>query len=291
MVILKLMGGLGNQMFQFAAGLALARRLKTELCLDCSDFETHHKRQFTLDNYCIDGLYRPLRIDTLDATKFTRNRLLWRLGLARRADRYFHFREKQFHFDEFFARLTGNVILVGHWNSVRYFASAEAEVRAAFRLRPELEAAIDPVLRQEIETCNSVSLHVRRGDYVTEAKAASVHGFIGLDYYRKAVEELCRRVDDPVFYLFTDDKAWVREHFSFLERFRIVDEAETQRDIEDLFLLSRCRHHIIANSTFSWWGAYLSDYAGKQVYMPQQWFADPKKDTRDIFVPGWHVIA
>jgi len=290
MVILRLMGGLGNQMFQYAAGVNLARRLGTRLLIDSSDFATQHKRRFALDCFCLGCDDGEILLDDLGAEALVRSRPAWTWLHARKPDRYYYFRERQFHYDPYFERVRGNVVLVGHWNSERYFAGSREAVVAALQLKPELERQLDPALCARVASGNSVALHVRRGDYVQEAKVAQVHGFIGLDYYRDAVAALRARVANPVFYLFSDDKEWVREHFSWLENHVIIDVDNRYRDYEDLALMARCRHNIIANSTFSWWSAYLNRNPDKCVIAPRQWFRDRKKNTRDLYVKDWTIV-
>ena len=139
----------------------------------------------------------------------------------------------------------------------------------------------------EIAACNAVSLHVRRGDYAADPVVTSMHGLCPLDYYDRAVEYVLGRVSDPAFFLFSDDPDWVREHLKLRGSVSVVDHNGPDSGSEDLRLMSLCRHHIIANSTFSWWGAWLDPRPDKLVIAPKRWFADESLDTSDLLPAGW----
>ena len=129
-----------------------------------------------------------------------------------------------------------------------------------------------------------VSVHVRRGDYVTNPHAARYHGMPGVDYYERALSEISAAEPDAHFFVFSDDPSWVRDNLTFGQRLTVVDPG---RDAEDLILLSRCHHHIVSNSSFSWWGAWLSTATGKHVIAPARWYADASADSSDLVPASW----
>jgi hypothetical protein len=197
-----------------------------------------------------------------------------------------HVRERQYHFDPRVLQLRGDVYLDGNWNSPKYFEDVAPLIRQEFTFRQpatgrnrELLAAIDAV--------NAVSVHVRRGDYIADPKVASIHGTCGLDYYRACLDLIAERIRDPHFFLFSDDPQWVREHLSLKWPSTVVDHNGPLDGHEDMRLMSCCRHHIIANSGFSWWAAWLNPNPDKIVLAPRQWFSTTKHDTRDLIPAGW----
>ena len=159
-------------------------------------------------------------------------------------------------------------------------------VRAEFTFREEPKEE-DRGMIQRIRATTAVAVHVRRGDYVSEPSTHAVHGTCALDYYERAAQLIAAQSEHPHFFVFTDDPAWARAHLQLPFPSTLVSETVGERDCEDLRLMSRCQHFIIANSSFSWWGAWLGSHPGKVVVAPQRWFATDVHDTRDIVPPGW----
>jgi hypothetical protein len=141
-------------------------------------------------------------------------------------------------------------------------------------------------LVEQISKVNAVSLHVRRGDYVQNAKTNANHGVCSLDYYRAAIQNILERVEAPSFFIFSDDIPWVKEHLVLDIPCRYVDHNQGVESYNDMRLMSLCRHHIIANSSFSWWGAWLNPDPQKIVIAPQKWFANDNI-VDDLFPPEW----
>ena len=194
--------------------------------------------------------------------------------------------ERHFHFDPEVASLPDGVCLEGYWQSERYFAQVADRVRHDLTLEKP-PAGRDAELLAEIAAGNAVSLHVRRGDYVTDPAASATHGVCPLDYYRRAIAFIAERVADPVFFLFSDDPEWTRANLDLGGAATLVDHNGPDRGHEDLRLMSHCDHHIIANSSFSWWGAWLDPRPQKMVVAPRQWFRDASKDTSDLIPESW----
>lgn len=290
MVIVRLTGGLANQMFPYAVGRRLAHLLETELKLDISGFDNYEKstdlefRRYALGvfNVCENFATQ----EEIRALTWREPSLLERL-LRRKPKRPATFvKERQYHFDPTILRLTGNVYLAGNWNSYMYFADIENIIRSDFTFR-------QPPTGKNLEVFNhigvveAVSIHVRRGDYVTNARANQIHGTCDLDYYRASVEWLMQKIEKPHFFVFSDDPDWVRQHLQVPAPCTIVDCNGPLDGHEDLRLMSHCRHHVIANSGFSWWSAWLNSRPNKLVVAPRRWFRTDKYDTSTLIPASW----
>jgi hypothetical protein len=264
MVVTKVYGGLGNQMFQYAAGLGLAQRLGARLVVDARWFfpAPDPDRSYELDAF---GVEPSLGL---------RDRLRLRLGRAT-----VH-REEHYEYDQAVEALRGNVVLDGYWQRERYFAHCRDAVREAFRFRGELAPA-QGVLLRELEGEDSVSVHVRRGDY-TAPKRQRRFGLLPLDYYDAATALVRERVPGARFTVFSDDPGWCREHLGDGLRYSPPGSGR-----DDLRLMAACRHHIVANSSFSWWGAWLGANPDKLVVAPERWFTAPELADTSPALPEW----
>lgn len=155
-----------------------------------------------------------------------------------------------------------------------------------FAVKPE-EDVWDCQIAEMISAAQAVSIHVRRGDYAQDRITQQVHGLCGLDYYDRAAQYIAAHVAAPHFFIFSDDMPWVKENLKLSFPVTFVDHNNESSDYNDLLLMSLCDHHIIANSSFSWWGAWLSDSAEKIVIAPQMWFANSNADTKDLLPDSW----
>lgn len=292
MIIAKLMGGLGNQMFQYAAGRCLALRHGVPLKLDLSFLEGNQSgntpRRFALDNYAISAA----KASPLE-TALMSGRGGSRLGTAtvsvlQKLFGNILYRERFFQFDPEVLRLSGRVYLEGYWQSEQYFTEYAEVIRREFMVTEPLLGR-NRELADEICSVNAVSVHVRRGDYVRDAKTNAVHGVCTIDYYEKALEIMAQCTSDTVFFVFSDEPEWGVQHLKMDGPLRYIGHnGDTPH--EDLRLMSLCRHHIIANSSFSWWGAWLSANPDKIVIAPKRWFNDPAINTDDLTPAGWQRI-
>lgn len=291
MIVVRLTGGLGNQLFQYAAGQRLAQVRSAELKLDLTglgnpDYRT--VRHYELAPFNVMQSFATEE----DIAKLTRpySGLLPRLfhRITRKGERrpMSYIKEPHYHFDPRILDLPDGVYLDGYWQSERYFADTTELIRKEVTFR-EPPSGRNAELAREIAECQAVSLHVRRGDYVTNEITHRTHGTCGLDYYDNAVSYIAERVKQPVFFIFSDDPLWVRENIKLNHPVRIVDHNDPGHCYEDLRLMSLCRHHIIANSSFSWWSAWLNPRQDKTVIAPKRWFNDYHADTSDLCPAGW----
>lgn len=285
MVIVKLTGGLGNQLFQYALGRQIAERRRTELFLDTSKFDSGDIRSYRLGFFNICGaLISSARVKNFQAA---REGIFWR-----RLERYRPYykrrvlKEQSLCFDPKVLTALRNVCLVGYWQSERYFDAIKDIIRKDFTLKFPLSSQSKDVLAQ-IARSDSICVHIRRGDYVHDAATSQDHGVCDLLYYDSAVKMLLSEVKTPTFFVFSDDLPWAKTNLHLPGPAIYVEGNGAERDYEDMHLMSQCRHFVIANSSFSWWGAWLSTNRKKIVIAPRQWFRSSKNHAHDIVPEGW----
>jgi hypothetical protein len=286
MIVVKLSGGLGNQLFQYAAGRRLAEIHDSPLYLDLQWFDENTNRSYKLDHFKIHASVidqKRLKILLDSSTKYRFYRWLEKIPSL------IQFREPYFHYDPSFEQLPDNIYLEGYWQSEHYFKNIADSIQHELTITTPLQGKnLD--LANRIINSNAVSVHIRRGDYAQNLETAVVHGACSLEYYQLAIDRLSDLVSPLHFFIFSDEPDWVLEHFHLLGQKTIVDNNDANHDYEDLRLMSLCKHHIIANSSFSWWAAWLCNYFGKIVFMPQRWFRDTSHKVKDIYVDGWFLI-
>lgn len=290
MILVELNGGLGNQMFQFAAAKSLSLFRNVELKLDATPTadknipEGLSKRPFDLHCFNITD---PVA-DKKDIDFFLSNSAVNRIIEKNKPPfKRKIYREPFFHFDKNFFKAGPNVYLKGLWQSERYFLPYHEEIRKGLQLDNKhfhhLLNIADKIKRE-----NSVSIHIRRGDYLAKI-SLKVLGLIPIDHYLRAIELIKSKINNPVFYFFSDDISWVKENLSISDAVHVSDNL-TKNHLEDLYLMSQCNHNIIANSSFSWWGAWLNNNPGKIVIAPKNWFHKGPKDTYDLYPNDWIVL-
>lgn len=300
MVIVRLMGGLGNQMFQYAAGLRLAHRRRTELKLDLSFLLDHSPRE--------NAVYREFdlsvfnfRTSTASPAEIRRFRCLRHRGsknvlrrIASTLRQRHYYREQQLTFDSDVLELPEETYLEGYFQNERYFVDIERMIRQQFRLTPDESGLQAATLRlaDRIRTDDAVCLHVRRADYVTNPLASRIHGTCSLNYYERGIEKLRSLGISGKIFVFSDDDDWCRKTFRDASHFEIVGKEHAgPRASVHLWLMTLCRHFLIANSSFSWWAAWLSDYKEKIVVRPSPWFKAQELYEIDICPEEWIKIS
>lgn len=287
MIKVRLMGGLGNQMFQYAIGLVLAKQLNTKFVVDDSILLNRSNLKensvlrdldldiFNLDHHnCFDGNF------TLKHSSFTRN---FNKLLPYNFKSYLV--EKHFHYDKNINLIANSkVVLEGYWQSYKYFDMFKNEVLESFSFRSEFIDYNDSMLTK-ITTSNSVCLNVRRGDFLND----SLLGFKDVDYFIKATNFLESKINSELHYfIFSDDILWCEQNLKFLKNYSLVDHSHKGHKFANyLFLMSNCKHFIIPNSTFAWWAAWLSKSKEKFVISPLHWFNDININTNDLIPSSW----
>lgn len=286
-IVVKLMGGLGNQMFQYAAGRRLAMRRATDLKLDLGAYKHSPNRAFALSSFPIAA--REAEID--EVRRLTHPTFSARIigRLLRRPPRRpaSLVVERGPAFDPSVLALPNEVYLAGYWQSERYFADAGEVIRTELRPADPLDATSRRVA-EAIDSRPALSVHVRRGDYVTSASARETHGTCSPDYYRRAAAFVANRVEGCHAFVFSDEPDWARDHLDLGGLpVTIVADGTPRAAAADLALMVRCRHHVVANSSFSWWGAWLSGDPGRIVVAPRRWFASADFEDRDLVPRTW----
>ncbi len=292
MIISQVIGGLGNQMFQYAAGRSLSLKNSTPFALDVTGFEGYSLHQgFELHNVFSAPITLASQSDRDRLLGWRRSplvrRLLARLPATLGADPHFA-QEPHFGYWHALQGFGPNTYLAGYWQSERYFENVAGQIRADFTFRTPLSGR-NAELAQEICSTQAVSLHVRRGDYANDAKTKSTHGLCSLDYYRAAIDQIATFVPKPVFFIFSDDIPWVKGNLEMTFNHHFIENNQGEASYNDMHLMSLCRHHVIANSSFSWWGAWLNPSADKTVVAPQKWFAG-SQSVEDLFPAGWVLL-
>lgn len=288
MIVARINGGLGNQLFQYATARAAAIRSDQPLILDTREYVTNPYRRFGLDRFRIDATI--CSTNSFDGVRLPPPRkqvlsfVYWQLTTGRRL-RYY--RERGLTFQPQVNELRGPAYLHGYFQSERYFADA------ADTLRRELSIKAPPTEEnarwlEDIGATQSVGVHVRRGDYVTNASASQTHGTCSPEYYLNGARRIIERTGiSPTFFVFSDDPDWTQASIRLPGETRFVRHNDDEHNYEDLRLLTACKHHIIANSSFSWWGAWLAHQAGQIVIAPRSWFRDPQSHDDDIVPATW----
>ncbi len=290
MIIVQLIGGLGNQMFQYACGKTLALKNKTSLKLDTTDLLDRSHHNFTHRNYELNVFNINEKIaSNHDIKKFELKKSLPTRILSKL---FIKFKYKKiseqilFNYDNTLTSEKSNLYLSGYWQNEKYFAEFESEIRKCFTFK-ELPTVDNEKILQQIEACNSVSIHIRRGDYVSLKSANAFHGICSLDYYYAAIALISSKISNPLFFIFSDEPEWIKQNFIINSPFLVISHNSGEKSFEDMRLMSACKHNIIANSSFSWWGAWLNKNQNKIVIAPTKWFADDSIDTKDLIPEKW----
>ena len=281
-MIVNLKGRLGNQMFQYAAAKSLALNNETELLIDTSFLEDRSEkdnftfRDFELNVFKInDDVINRIQLEIFlkKVKKFDK------LKLNSINQRFF---KNKFSFHKIinensftqnidvFNLISNNTLLEGYWQSENYFISYQNIIRELFNFN---DCIVNKNLQLEVFQNNSVSVHIRRGDYANNKVINSVHGLCTIQYYIQAFEIISSKVKNPTFYIFSDDMEWTKKSLNFLNhkyKLTYIDQ-NLINPSGDMKLMSNCKHNIIANSSFSWWGAWLNGKSDKIVISPSEW--------------------
>lgn len=270
MIVTHIMGGLGNQLFQYALGRALAHRHNAELKLDITDTEAS---KFSHHNYYRLGEFN-VQENFATAEEFK--------NLPRIVEK----NSSQPNFQPEILDAPDNIWLHGYWQSEKYFSDIADILRRELTLKNPLGEISSSWLKKILDAECAVSLHVRHGDYLTPL-IRNNSGILPLDYYKTCVDELKKDFPNLILFVFSDDLTWAKENLNFGVPIEFVEGCE--RDAEEMYLMSRCQHNIISHSTFSWWGAWLNPNPDKKVFAPYPW-SRSSNGFHDIFPESWIKI-
>jgi hypothetical protein len=272
MIIVNIYGGLGNQLFQYAAGRQLAEKHQTTLKLDIENFKRDKRREYSLHHFNIKEIFCTAFDKAIIKGKERIRKLLNNDGPGA------IYTEQNLSFDNKMAGLGNNMYLDGYWGNEKYFTSIENIIRNEFTVaRPP--GGINELYLQKIRSANSVAIHIRRGDYVSDKETNAVHGVCSIAYYQEAIAQLSAKTSNPSFFIFSDDIPWVKANLA-ISKFPVdYVEHNNNHAHEDLRLMYSCKHNIIANSSFSWWGAWLNNNPGKIIIAPEKWNNIPGSKT------------
>lgn len=275
MIIVRISAGLGNQLFQYAFGYNFSKLRNEELYLDLEFFKSkpQYRNIYKLDHYNTDyRVANPALIKKLRPPKFVRgfykvyNKLInpdfeWK---------GFHYTNQKKSIYPNFDSLVNKkkIYLSGYWAGEYFFKNNSSDIKNIFTLKNEYISELDENLIDTLKSSESVSVHIRRGDYVTN----NYFHNLGVNYYKKSIDFLNKRIKNPLIVVFSDDIGWVKQNLSLNNKNIIYIDGN--KDYVDLHYMSLCKHNIIANSTYSWWGAYLNKNPGKIVIAPRIWFND-----------------
>jgi hypothetical protein len=284
MIITKLIGGLGNQMFQYAAGLELAKKWNVPLKIDVTHLNKNSNGVYTQRQLELSIFNLPINIANETEINLFQDsflsKLLYRyLGIK---NKYQVVNEIGQTFNSNFYNLSKNTYLNGFWQNQNYFKNSKNEVLNSFTFNQKIIDSCNEFEKQLLP--NSVSLHVRRGDYVTLSSANQFHGLCSIEYYANTVNYIENKLNSNLnIYIFSDDVEWCKQNLNIKNCIYL----KTTSAAQDLYLMSKCEHNIIANSSFSWWGAWLNQNNNKIIIAPKYWFNGVESENLGILPENW----
>lgn len=285
MIIVHLMGGLGNQLFQYSFGRNIALKNNCELKLDISSYENYEWHEYSLAPFNVEATIA----STHEIKKLheKHNRLFNKILRKTINKGIIKYIEKSISFNDEYLHIQSPAFLSGYWQSEKYFIENKSIITNELTIKVPASDENQKLLN-DINNCNAVSLHIRRGNYVSVKEFNQVLGTCSLEYYASAIKYIEERLPNPVFYVFSDDITWAKQNLLSEHKFVFVDINDAKHDYEDVRLMQHCKHHILANSTFSWWGAWLNKSPEKIIIAPEQWFQGEKnKDSLHLVPENW----
>ena len=277
-LIINFIGGLGNQMTQYAFYKEL-EYLGYDVRLYTGNFEN-----YSLHNgYELDKIFEvsPKYANQQEVNKYFTflSKVKRKLGLSHKI-----VTQKYFNFNSEYLRYNQDSFINGYWQSEKYFADVFADIRRDFTF-PALSGENQEMAQQIIES-NSVSIHIRRGDYVGHSL---YDGICNLDYYARAILQIKQQVENPKFFVFSNDLSWCRENLN-IDNAIYVDINDGKHGYRDMHLMSLCKHNVLANSSFSWWAGWLNNNPDKLIIVPKKFFNGNIYDERDLYPDAWIKI-
>jgi hypothetical protein len=285
MIYSRIRGGLGNQLFQYCMARSLADKLETNLGLDIRDFSQDSPYLMGLKNFNIRANFDPPGM-----IKHKKNGYIKFLIDIISKNHKLVYKEPHLSFDKNYASLPNGSYLKGYWQSEKYFENNKLNILNDLRIITD-QSSQNVEISKQIASNVSVSLHIRRGDYVSNSEYNATHGTCSLSYYKTAVSYLLKNIGKNfTIFAFSDDPEWVYSNLKLPVDIRFVNNNSSEYSYEDLRLMSECNHNIIANSSFSWWGAWLNTNNNKIVIAPSKWYANQYIKNNDIIPANWIKI-
>lgn len=297
-VLVRMIGGLGNQMYQYA----LAKKLSV----------LNNNAPILLDTTLFNDYFRPFELSRLNIKAsiadediiLKLNTGILPLGLGKMIDLIPWIRvkdtirnsfndvytEKGLNFHSEVLKAKTSVYIKGYWASYKYFSDIREQLLEDFTFTEPMNDENKRIAERIVNAGNSVSLHVRRGDYLESYNQTLYYSPFKDGFYERAVSEIEKKCEKLEFFLFSDEPDWVRENLKFKHKFTVVDINKGDNNYWDMKLMSLCKYNIIANSTFSWWGAWLNTNQSKIVFAPKAWMSDPTFKLEDTIPPDWIVL-
>lgn len=293
MILIKLQGGLGNQMFQFAFAAILAKKNKTKVFIEDSIYNNVEKKEgYTPRRFELSIFNNQYRFaNKSDILLFDNLSLVNRIKRKVKLNYPKKFTETEFEYCSKVDLLKAPVYLKGYFQSFKYFQGYEDYIRNLFVFPIDKFSQENLDLISILKNQNTIAIHIRRGDYVTDKHTNHFHGVCSLDYYTKGILETTSKIDNPTLVFFSDDSDWVKQNFDSLAFNKIfINHNIGKNSWIDMYLMSICSHNIIANSSFSWWAAWLNNNSSKIVVAPKKWFQAKEVDVNSIIPEEWITI-
>lgn len=285
MRIVKLWGGLGNQLFQYVFAQYLEKATKEKVYFVGEQANTN------LAHLKINRLNTNIKQSGEEQVKICGNYFKKQYRIKRKLTQLIPFLNAKVLVEHdtthFVKGYEGHIVYDGYWQDLAYLEGQEAQIQDAFQFKNPALFGQSPYLKMIQEDSGATAIHLRRGDYLQ----SGYHYGLGIDYYQAAIDKICALVSNPTFYVFTNDLDWTKTHLSINSNMVFVDHSNfKEADLFDFYLMSQCKHNIIANSTFSWWSAWLNNYTDKQIVAPSQWYNGQSNILATKLLPNSWVI-
>lgn len=287
MKVVNLKGGLGNQLFQWAFAYAISRKYNEIVKFDASSYLSDDLRELEIEK--IVGQIELASENEISSVKREQHFVAKLMRKCRTLFLPFHKRniieEQSYLYNEkLLLDLSPNAYLDGYWQNEKYFLSFKEALLS--KLVFTNKGNEFELYRDKISSTNSISVHVRRGDYIKDKRITNIHGVCSIEYYKNAIKEMSNSISNAHFYIFSNDQAWCKENFDFISNITFVDK--TKSVFEDLELMTLCKANIIANSSLSWWGAWIS--SNENVIAPKKWFNESPIDYSELVPKRWKKL-
>lgn len=294
MIVVRIYEGLGNQMFEYAYAFALSERMKEKGIQVFIDMRDEAVTSFDKIRFGRPLLLKQFNVklsvasaDILKKWDYLSEKNIVQKTIRKISDmglwKYGIFKEHDFNYNKENIKIKDNTFVEGWFQHYQYFEKYRKALLSEFTLKEDF--LIPKSVKKIMSDYQVISIHVRRGDYITNPIARKSMGICGVDYYLKAVEYLKGKLNKPYVFIFTNDQAWVEKNLQFDIPYTVISERYQFTDVQEMVLMSQCHHNVIANSTFSWWGAWLNMHSNKIVIAPKKWFLDSKR--KNIAMHQW----